>query len=206
MLPDYIVMCHTASVTQRSLISSTCWMILLPLPFGSTDWLTDWNDIKLKLKKHVTPCHFILCCHGDHHLMHSGTVCREDVSHFVYSSYCLSPKRFHLATTNLLLPTCNSSPYNSPPPPSLPALSFQTPEPATRQQGGDGDSQHAGEKQHAVEVWISFHPAGPSPPRLQRHDEQQRPGWVSHTHNQFIPALRNWIGNMTEVNELHWNW
>lgn len=32
----------------------------------------------MKLKKHVTPCHFILCCHGDRYLIHSGTVCGED--------------------------------------------------------------------------------------------------------------------------------
>ena len=65
--------------------------------------------------------------------------------------------------------------------PSIPHF-LQTPEPAVRQQSGDGDSQHAGEKHHAVEVWLPFHPAGPAPPRLQRHDEQQRPGLVTHTH------------------------
>lgn len=59
---------------------------------------------------------------------------------------------------------------------------FPSPEPAVGQQGGDGNSQHAGEKHHTVEVWLPFHPAGPTPPRLQRHDEQQRPWWAIDTH------------------------
>lgn len=73
------------------------------------------------------------------------------------------------------------------------------PEPAVRKQGGDGDSQHAGEKHHTAEVWVSFHPAGPTPTRLQCHDEQQRPGWVSlsrcltHVHSTTYPRFT--LGN-----------
>lgn len=67
---------------------------------------------------------------------------------------------------------------------------MSSPESAIRQQGRDGDSQHAGEKHHTVEVWLPFHPAGPTPPRLQCHDEQQRPWWATHTQTHRHVFLR----------------
>lgn len=69
----------------------------------------------------------------------------------------------------------------------VPTLQFSShPEPTVGQQGGDGDCQHVGEKHHTAEVWLSFHPAGPTPTGLQRHDEQQWPRSVTHTHTHTV--------------------
>lgn len=77
--------------------------------------------------------------------------------------------------------------------PPITSLLSLVSESAAWQQSGDGDRQHAGEKHHPAEVWLSLHPAGPSPPRLQRHDEQQRPGWAMDTHSR-THTVSNRIG------------